>query len=388
MISNSTDTKIKIIAFLKAYPPHTGGAQKLARDIYQKLNGEHFEVHILLSKKFAANSGYFKDGRVNIYPVDFPLVYTRYFSRRFLLSFLRSIRVYFLLKKLKFRKSILHFHWFEDVLTFSLVPGVRSCKMVATCHGPIDAKRLLQRTAKSKRYRRIFNSLDWIVPVSEHMKAMNLTAHLHESVKVRTIHNGVEMQMDKNIQNNFFQDSSIQCLYAGRLVPLKKIELIIEAFHHLKKSGSLEHKLVLAGDGSEEYVQALKDHVSAYQLDENIVFTGRVDVDPYYKSCHVYISASGIEGFPLSPLEAMSYGLLPVLSDIPAHREILQNFNEELLFDISSSESLAEKLRMIGRAYFTKWHKKIIAYQRDNLSISGMVGNYEDLFLQIAKSIQ
>jgi glycosyltransferase involved in cell wall biosynthesis len=45
-------------------------------------------------------------------------------------------------------------------------------------------------------------------------------------------------------------------------------------------------------------------------------------VGALFRHAHTYISASTLEAFPLTPFEAMSFGVPCVLSDIPEHREV------------------------------------------------------------------
>src|SRR5439155_379505 len=61
-------------------------------------------------------------------------------------------------------------------------------------------------------------------------------------------------------------------------------------------------------------------------LEENVVFTGRLDTNGVLKwlqAGDVFTLISAIEGLPCSVLEAMSAGMVPVVSDIPAHTQII-----------------------------------------------------------------
>jgi glycosyltransferase involved in cell wall biosynthesis len=61
----------------------------------------------------------------------------------------------------------------------------------------------------------------------------------------------------------------------------------------------------------------------------------------------IYVSMSHSDGTSLSLLEAMASGLVPVLSDIPANREWIENGVDGLLVPVGDSAALAEA---IGRA--------------------------------------
>jgi glycosyltransferase involved in cell wall biosynthesis len=74
------------------------------------------------------------------------------------------------------------------------------------------------------------------------------------------------------------------------------------------------------------------------------------DPSPLYASADIFINPSlGPEGLPMVSLEAMSYGLPCILSDLPVHREISLEGKAAVLFEAGSSASLGAKLEQLSR---------------------------------------
>ena len=96
---------------------------------------------------------------------------------------------------------------------------------------------------------------------------------------------------------------------------LKNVEWIIEVFIALHLAGS--KATVTFYGGSEERIEELK---RKYEIPENVVFKGIVDKVPYHLH-QAYVSSSYSELFANACVEAMSEGLLAVLSNVDiAHR--------------------------------------------------------------------
>lgn len=74
----------------------------------------------------------------------------------------------------------------------------------------------------------------------------------------------------------------------------------------------------------------------------NILFLGfKKNIIPYLQIADLYISASYSEGLPLSVMEAMSNQVIPILSSIDPHKEIVQNSCfENYLFDCDDTDAL------------------------------------------------
>src|SRR5690554_782452 len=105
-----------------------------------------------------------------------------------------------------------------------------------------------------------------------------------------------------------------------------------------------DHFLILLGDGP--LLESLKSKTIASR---NIKFTGKVsNVDEYLGASDFFISASHSEGLPNAVLEAMGSRLPVILSDIPAHKEILEKDpNCGFLFKVKNKESLYSAIKKL-----------------------------------------
>ncbi|MDI1323397.1 MAG: glycosyltransferase family 4 protein [Algoriphagus sp.] len=110
-------------------------------------------------------------------------------------------------------------------------------------------------------------------------------------------------------------------IFAGRLEKGKCIPKIIEAYSWLPAQIKANHKLYIAGSGSE--LPNLKELVKKISLVDKVVFLGNMDnrsLIEITSSRKLLLMASAFEGFPMAIAEAFSVGI-PVLStavgDIP-----------------------------------------------------------------------
>lgn len=126
-------------------------------------------------------------------------------------------------------------------------------------------------------------------------------------------------------------------LYIGRLSSEKGIETLIEAFV------SLGLPLKIAGSGEEIYVSKLK---ALAEKNKQIEFLGYVQGDSkneLIKKCQLLIIPSlCYENFPVSILEAYSYGKPIIASNIGGIPFIVKDGETGYLFEPGNSESLKE----------------------------------------------
>ena len=132
---------------------------------------------------------------------------------------------------------------------------------------------------------------------------------------------------------------------AGRLVPQKDHETLINCFHDAKLSGSAS--LLILGDGPLE--MNIKKQVEALGLERDVFMPGRVaDIRPYLKLSRGFALSSRFEGLPLVLLEALRENLPIVAYDCPTGpAEALANGTLGRLVAPGDRSGFAEGLRDI-----------------------------------------
>ncbi len=109
-------------------------------------------------------------------------------------------------------------------------------------------------------------------------------------------------------------------LYAGRMDEGKNVESLIAALARV--AGEAPFTAVMCGDGPRR--PHLEQLARSLGVAHRIVFRGYVDnLWDLMKRADVLVSLSRVEGCPNVVLEAMACGCPLVVSDIPAHREML-----------------------------------------------------------------
>lgn len=152
-------------------------------------------------------------------------------------------------------------------------------------------------------------------------------AHSHGQVKRAVIPNGLPLdEIDAApLADCLSADAAVDgalVLTAGRFEPEKNIDVLVRAIRLLSETRSV--RAFFCGNGSlrDGIAQLIEDE----QLSDRIQLQGYVEnVWNLMKRADVLVSASVFEGSPNVVLEAMACGCPLVVSDIPAHRELLDN---------------------------------------------------------------
>lgn len=109
-------------------------------------------------------------------------------------------------------------------------------------------------------------------------------------------------------------------LTVGRLLPVKGIHYLIRAFREVRTNKQLVIVGAVAEKGYREELERLA------QGDDRIRFLGQKhgeELDSIFAHAAVFCQPSDSEGLPLTVLEAMSFGVPVLGSDIPGNREAM-----------------------------------------------------------------
>ena len=163
---------------------------------------------------------------------------------------------------------------------------------------------------------------DEVIVISEVIR-QSIARKYGRTEHVHLIYNGVPAPQRCDY-DDYFHELGIgkdkYILAACRFVPEKRLEDIVLACQGMDMKGC---KLVLAGDADFEsdYSRSLK----AQARQAGVVLTGFVKdrkLHALMTHCRAFVLSSSHEGLPIALLEAMSYSLRVVVSDIPANLEV------------------------------------------------------------------
>ena len=277
------------------------------------------------------------------------------------------------------RPDVLHIH----AIGPSLVAGLaRLCglKVVMTHHGP-DYKRM-----KWNRVAKFFlKTGEWmgvkfskkVIIISQEIK--DHVANLYGRKDCVLIPNGVDKPAISTNTDYIESLSLIKDQYIftlGRFVPEKGFDYLIRAY--AKSSIAKKYKLVIAGDADHQSEYSLE--LKALARENNVVLTGFIKGEKLrqlFSNAGLFVIPSFYEGLPIALLEAMSYRLPILSSNIAANTQV--NLPEEYYFEVGNEASLLKHFEDINLKEHERIDYDMTRYDWD-LIADETLGVYKSLF--------
>jgi glycosyltransferase involved in cell wall biosynthesis len=171
-------------------------------------------------------------------------------------------------------------------------------------------------------------------------------------------------------------------LYVGRMVAHKRQIAFLEELAYVKQHQDVSG--VLCGEGPQRSeLEALSHKLG---LDADIHFTGylpAVSVWALMKKASVFVSLSAYEGHPNTVMESMRCGCPLVLSDIPAHREIIDE-SSTLFVDPTNRQQTANAIMQTLHDADASKRRALIAKQKtQKWTIEALAKDYESLYKEV-----
>ena len=145
-------------------------------------------------------------------------------------------------------------------------------------------------------------------------------------------------------------DTPIKIGYAGRMVKQQKRAHLIPRIIEMLEEKHLDYLLEIAGEG--ECIDMIQKFIMEKKLEDKVMVVGRIDKDKmpdFWKRQDVFINLSEYEGMSLAMLEAMSYGCVPVVTDVSGTQEFIEDGVNGYVCNVDHVEEIVkgiEKLTM------------------------------------------
>lgn len=183
---------------------------------------------------------------------------------------------------------------------------------------------------------------DKIIVISTVIKDLLKNKYGREDLEL--IFNGVnfpEKISTTKILEKYGLSSSRYVFAVARFTREKGLHDLITAYRKIKNA---EFKLVITGDADHESTYSREIKTLA-RKSKRIILTGFISGNPLtelFSNAGLFVLPSYYEGLPIALLEAMSYGIPALISDIPANKEMpLPEFR---FFPVGNIDKLSEKM--------------------------------------------
>ena len=238
---------------------------------------------------------------------------------------------------------IFYSYWMDHLALAALKLAQKySGKAVTRCHGydiyPREGNYVVMQRFLTKNLNRIF-------PIAEDGKKTICSLFKYDSSvknKITVFRLGTE---DFGMNPPITSDIDFTIVSCSNVVPLKRVSMIFEAINQIDK---FKIRWYHFGDGV--CFEDLKEKVASSNCKHNVILMGRKSNETimnFYKSTpvHLFINLSTSEGIPVSMMEALSFGIPCLGTDVGGVHEIIKNnVNGYLIPEDSSVKDVSEEI--------------------------------------------
>jgi glycosyltransferase involved in cell wall biosynthesis len=155
-------------------------------------------------------------------------------------------------------------------------------------------------------YKMGYNKIDLLITQSEEMKKKLLKGLTKSMIpkQINTIPNLLNLNNIQNKSIEFLPNHKNYIITAGRLIPEKGFDILIEAYNNIKNEiGNI--KLLILGEGKER--KKLEDLIDRFNLGAKVKLLGfKENPMSYFKYADLCVVSSRVEGFPNVLLQMMT----------------------------------------------------------------------------------
>lgn len=418
---------LKVLMVIAVFHPYIGGAEKQSERLALELLKKNIEVTIVTGRwsnilnkfenlndlKIIRNLTNFKfcsKGKLNT-EVDFfkpdlsvyrkKLKFIRVFFRKiFIRTSIYIYQISLFLFMLCYRKNydIIHVHQvlYPAFISTIVARFLKKPVLVKVGNSGLNSDiRQIKKFPEGKyQLRYILKNIDKLVYTNNKMKEEFLKEGIDKG-KIIFIPNGVRVS---NF-NRFFGKCK-NLLYMGRFIQTKNIKTLILAFSKVILITSQNLRLILVGDGQDR--EDIISLIKRLKLEGNILLTGMVKNPGYFlKNSDLFISASLSEGLSNSLIEAMSYKLPCIVSNIPGNAAVIgepdSNYRVEdskfimteygILFNPTDVEGLVNSIIFLLKDSNTRKKLGESAYWKvkREYNIKVVAEKYKELYKEVLK---
>lgn len=254
-------------------------------------------------------------------------------------------------------------------------------------HGMLEPWSMKQKKLQKKVYFNLFEKpyvkKAQVVRAVGAPEAENLKKHFKNVVLIPNGIKTVQYQLNKPIKK--------QILYLSRLHHKKGIVPLVKAWLQSELFKDDNFQLIIAGPDHGELPAIIK-LLQKNNNFENITYVGAVydeKKQDLLRNSHFFILPSQSEGFPTSVLEAMNYGLIPMISKSCNFTEIIENncaINTGI--EIETIKNALNGIKLMDNIEVSKLQTKNMNFVQKNYSLKQIAEKQYNLYEKLLKKTE
>lgn len=346
-----------IVTGTRGIPNIMGGVETHCEELFPRIAAKGYDVTVIRRGSYIKDS-YTEYKGVKLVDIETP-------QKKSFEAIIHTFKA--ILKAKSLKADVVHIHAIGPAL---LTPMARllGMKVVFTHHGPDYDRDKWGKVAKfmlKLGERMGVTFANEVIVISKVIN--NILIQKYGRKDCHLIYNGVPKPEICDYPE-YFEKLGIEkgkyILSMCRFVPEKNLHHLIEAF---SKINAKDCKLVLAGDSDfeDDYSRNLKSMAKQH----GVIITGFIKGKKLHSlltHTRCFVLPSSHEGLPIALLEAMSYHVPVIVSDIPANREI--GLNPKVYFKVGDIQELSEKLQQNILNIYQAQYYNMSKYNWDNIA--------------------
>lgn len=187
------------------------------------------------------------------------------------------------------------------------------------------------------------DAIDMYHCVSSQIKRSLIDSYKVEADKVFFKESAMKLEDEFIKSYHMKQDEKVNISFACRLEKeAKRADLIPTLLEYLERK-NIFYKLNIAGEGKCEEI--IKKYIKENGLEKKVQLYGFVSKEQmpfFWKKQDIFVSLSEFEGTSLSMLEAMMYGVVPVVTRVSGVDDFVKNKENGLVYEVHDLQGIAE----------------------------------------------
>lgn len=245
-----------------------------------------------------------------------------------------------LIKKGKY--DVAHFH--VNSITYALLPAIRKlCRCYATIHN--DAFREASGIHRFIRY--VLFRFNMVSPITiSHQSDISFHQLYGYSISTTIIYNGVPKHiLSPKFSLNKYKITNDTKIFiiAAAVTPIKNELAVVKAMQCLIDEGEDIVLVIVGREADAQYTQQIKNMTS-----QRIHYLGEVRNPVDYMCCgDFFVLASYFEGLPISLLESVSVGCIPIVTPVGGCKDVVSDGRNGFIIDTQKESDIYKTIKRV-----------------------------------------